>query len=413
MRTTGDENPALVEVRSAWSQLVASGARTALPRGMLRPLDLPYYLGPGTEDEPLNVDVDADTTISFTAAGVARLEAAATRWTCSGLTVGRVDGYEVLQDLLMSAAATVASGADRDAALDAVLARRWASVVAVPLGGAFLVDGPVQIGPRAVTGHVDRDTERAVADLALRWHRPLGGFQFNDEAWWTEDFLAAEQDGHLAVELEARMIEERGWTPMVLAVALDTAGQRADIEALAAAQAFAGALYLLAGLEKDTAARMPNGQMPWVLDFDGPNVAFFVDDDAGPGPSPLRVDTLGGSRGNPLVSPLLTSRSPIDVRAILESGFEPALTAVINSVLDSQVNDDHNRMARACQLIGPVARHLVCPLGVAAAATAAALVSPNWEERRRLALAETDLLAGLATIQDAVSVLRTAMLGLM
>jgi len=379
---------------------------------MFGPIDLPYYLGPGTDDEPLSVDVDADTTISFAAAGVARMETAANRWAGSGLAVGRVDGYEVMQDLLMSAAATVASGADRDAALEAVLATGWASVVAVPLGGVFLVDGPVALGPRSVVGHVDRQTERAVADLALGWHRPLGGFQFNDEAWWTEDFLAAEGDGHVAVELEARMIEEQGWTPLVLAVALDTVGQRADVEALAAAQAFAGALYLLAGLDNHTTAELRDSQMPWVLDFDGPSAAYFVDDDAGPGPTPLRVDTLGVSPGNPRVSTLLTSRSPIDLRAIVESGFEQALTAVVNSVLDPRVNDEHNRIARACQLIGPVARTPVCPLSVTAAATAAALVSPSWEERRRVALTETDLLPGLAIVQDAVAVLRAVMLGL-
>ena len=408
MASNGTENNVEDDLRAAWRGLIVSG-RTGTHG--LPPLRLPYYLAAGAPEDPLLLDVDEDRSIAFTAAAVSRLKDAADRWAESGWALGRVDGYELMRAILDAAAATVGNDADVDLSFDTVVKRRWASVVAVPIGGAFLLDGPEQLGHKATIGHVDRDTERAIADLALRWHPPLGGFQFNHEVSWTEDFLAAENDSHAAAEIEQQLDEEAGWMPLVLAVALDTVGARADVEAFAVSEALARALHLLARYtHQSERARV---LMPWVLDL-GPSVAYFPNDGELPAPNSLRLDTCGRASGHPETSRWVGPHRAVDVRDLIERGYQETLTAVVDGALERVGGLDARGGQGGSRLPASLAGGAASgdSARVAAAASAASAVSPDWQERGFSALVAGEATAWPALIDGAVEVVTTALLDL-
>lgn len=163
------------------------------------------------------------------------------------------------------------------------------SVIVVPLGGIYSsAPGPIPISTHALVGHVSRSTELAIAELSML--AGLDGFRFTDEAWWTEDFLAAEEDGYFAEELAAREQEEGLWQPLVLAIALDCVGSLAGALGLQLAEAFLGAAMLL---EDDS--RQHFSVSPWVLGSYSVSEASrypTLGEDGVLGVKPLQVDSL-------------------------------------------------------------------------------------------------------------------------
>lgn len=399
------------DLRRTWRALIAGAhARRRAGGRTLGPLALPYYMGEGL-DEPLLVDVDEDATVVFPPTEVEQFKRATHRWAGSESSMGRVDGDDLLRVALEAAAAAISGNGRTDAALDAVLSTRWAAVVAVPMGGAFLIGGPQRLGRRAVLGHVDRHTERLVADLALGWYPPLEGFNFNYKAEWSEQFLAAEHDSDIADEIDERLSDENGWTPLVLALALDTVGARAEVEAVAAAQALAGAMHLLA--RKTFADSLGGVLMPWVLDLDGPSEAYFPNDEAAAVPTALRVDTCSRPRGSPDTTTWLGRHQPVDVEQLIEHGYGEALTAVVAGALNrGSPLDQRARVARACQLLKPATSRPLTALGVVAAMTAASIVSPDWEDSHVTALTRGNVVDSAAEVDNALNAISAALVAL-
>lgn len=357
------------------------------------------------------VDANEDLAVAFTTTAVAHLSTAAEAWVSSGRALGHVDGHDLIRALLAAAASAVAEGDPSERRLQDIQERRWAAVVAVPIGGAFLHDGPENLGTRALIGHVLRETERAIADLSLNWHHELGGFQFNYEASWTEDFLAAENDSCAADEIEDQLAEDQGWVPLVVAVALNSVSAQAEAEALAVAQALTGALYLLARREASEDAS--SVMMPWVLNLDGPANAYFPNDDGGSQPAPLRVDSLSLSRGRPETTSWWIPHQPVDVRDLIRRGHKPLLTVLMDRALSGgECPDACGRIVRACQLLRPVMHTPMTPLSAVAATTAAALVAPEWEEHRLEALMAPHGRLGHAMVEEAIDAVADALINL-
>jgi hypothetical protein len=152
------------------------------------------------------------------------------------------------------------------------------SVVVVPLGGMYSsARDPLRLGDRLVVGHVSRETEGAIAKLARMYSHELAGFRFTDEAWWTEDFLAAEEDESVAEAIEEEEADGQSWQPLVVAVGVDGIGGPATYIATFAAEALIGAALAL-GDPKDLAWVAP----PWVLGratfAENPRSPVFGDD---------------------------------------------------------------------------------------------------------------------------------------
>jgi hypothetical protein len=168
-----------------------------------------------------------------------------------------------------------------------------ASVVVVPLGGIYSsAPDPIRLGDRVVVGHVSREMERAIGDLARSYSSDLSGFRFTDEAWWTEEFLAAEADKSIAEELEEQEADGRSWQPLAVAVAVEGVGGPATYIATVAAEALVGAALALGDPEHLTWVAPP-----WVLGkatFAGsPRSPMFGDDELLP-TAVLVVDSRPG-----------------------------------------------------------------------------------------------------------------------
>jgi hypothetical protein len=166
------------------------------------------------------------------------------------------------------------------------------AVVAIPLGGLFSsAEAPIELGLHACVGHVSRETEVVIGDLARR--HALDGFRFTSEAWWTEEFLAAEEDSGFAAELEEKELLEGTWQPLVLAVAIHQVGVLASFTGLELAQSFLGALLLLASERED----LRYSAAPWILGDVGLNEDARLPqfgEDGGLAVAPLQVDSLPG-----------------------------------------------------------------------------------------------------------------------
>ena len=164
------------------------------------------------------------------------------------------------------------------------------SVVVVPVGGMYSsAHNPLRIGDAIVAGHVSQEAERAIAELAREHSTGLVNFRFTDDAWWTEDFLAAESDGGIAIEIAEDEAETGTWQPLVIAVAVKGVGQMAVLTALMSVEALIGAALAL-----DDPVGFDAVAPPWILGDStfalNPRSPVYGDDFLLP-TQPLTVDT--------------------------------------------------------------------------------------------------------------------------
>lgn len=357
-------------LRQAWDHLVATGRLGAAQAG-LSPLDLPYHHGGGDSSDPYWVDLDEERAVVFPHSAVSSLE----EWVRGFLEVrrrGQLGDVELLNALLRAAAHVVGGETEGAGGFHEVVDRRWRAVVAVPIGGAFLVDGPVVIGDRLLVGHLDRVTEQRVESFAVRWDARLEGFRFPDEVWWAEEYVAAEQDGSVARAIEQQLVQDEGWMPLIVAFAVDGAGYPAHLVAIEAAQALIGALYVL-GSEADS----HRPRAPWILDLEGDSSPYGVRPRELPSVS---VDGYSGVPGVARPSGLYLSGDPVDVQSVLEHGHASVLERVALGALDRE-DLTALAVARACQLITAAASTSVDFAARVLENCAALLLNPGRAER--------------------------------
>ena len=209
------------------------------------------------------------------------------------------------------------------------------AVTVLPLGGIFSsAPGPIRLGPRAVIGHLSRDMESAVSALA-RAHG-LAGFNFTSEVWWTEDFLAAEDDGQFALELYAEEQANCVWPPLLLAIATDTVGMAAGAAVIDMARSFLGAVTIAAS-GTETPFSPPS---PWVIGEAGRYDAaqtFQHGDNGVPTIRPLQVDSLPGRSPNAVCDFDVDLLTDVDIADLLrDDAIRQMLTACVNADDDSE-----------------------------------------------------------------------------
>jgi hypothetical protein len=356
-------------LRAAWAELVATA--DVRRRTTAFSIDLPYHSGQGGPDEPLLIDVGRDT-VSFAGPAISRLTEALRGWMEVERLIDRIEVCDVSRELLRAAAVQVSEGTTEQGLLDQVLSKRWVAVTVVPIGGAFLEGGPVQLSEHAVLGHVDKATEEVISQFALRTAPELEGFQFNGEAFWTEDFLSADTDDSYRDELVERLTAEQGWLPLVIAMALETVGGRAELESLGVTHAFVGAAYLLARSGNQEVA------MPWLLGLDGPRDPYYAEDHYDAVPNVLRVDATSRTPGRPESSHWMSVSDPVDLQALLRAGHGRVIGEIVEgAVLHSA--DRRSEVARACQLVSAAARFPLSVARIELAFLAARIIDPEWQ----------------------------------
>ncbi|WP_433499478.1 hypothetical protein ACQP1K_03800 [Sphaerimonospora sp. CA-214678] len=301
--------------------------------------DSPFYM---TRPSGLRVQIPSDSAN--------RLLAACETWVRSpdGPTA---DVYDLWQPLMIHAS-RVKTGEISQNQADKLLSNNMFSnsIVALPLGGIFAAEQSVTIGHNCIVGHLSTATERSIDSLARNSNPPLLGFRFNDEVAWTEDFLYAEEDEHVAEALEAELIEAEGWMPLVVAIKLSAAGSLASRWAIDIAQALAGSIWL-ASLPSDL-NDFPYPAAPWICGADGPKNPYNWENQAPTNVEPLRVD-MTNVRAERAESEYWASihASPISLEDVIEAGWLQAITRVVEAARDHPHNSRDVIVARACQLI--------------------------------------------------------------
>jgi hypothetical protein len=270
----------------------------------------------------------------------------------------RIDLVHLRLELLRETGRVLRSAdVDRSAASLMDRLRRYVrkSVVVVPVGGMYSsTQSPLEFERRVVVGHVSQETERAIADLARSQSLDLAGFRFTHDAWWTEEFLAAEADPYIAEELAQDEAARGTWQPLVVAVALDGVGDRARYMATVCTEALIGAALAL-----DDPRNLDGAAPPWILGestfVEYPRAPSYGDDFTLP-TTPLVVDTRPGheieGRGGS------SGRIGLD-RDLGELDRMPeahgVLSAAVVGFLDSDMGTtERGRFASACQMFGRV-----------------------------------------------------------
>ena len=217
-------------------------------------------------------------------------------------------------------------------------------IVVLPLGGIYSsAHEPVRLGKRLLVGHLNQATESALDAMAREAHQFR--FIFTDEADWTEDYLAALEDGDFAAELRDGLAKDGSWLPLVAGVRCSDT--RAEEECRQAAESLLGAARLL----DVTEGRQWWGNGPWLLGGASRSYEPYCPAWGGGETAAVVVPLLSAGHVNEHPSRIYSARAEdVDVAELLDRPGGELLRHVAE-VAGSPGKQLSHRLALACRLV--------------------------------------------------------------